>query len=195
VVSSVVIVLFWLSGIIIQPESAIGQVCTSQINLMFVLGMTLSALLQAGYQLPRWGAIIAFTIALASMLWSTQMPAALAFVHRYHLDAALIVAACLSLPRVRIVWLNNLLLKLGDSSYSLYLVHPILAPAICVGLVAVGFRSPYWVMGAAFVACVIAGHFIYRFVENPLNDRARNYLGPLILRKPPAAATVTNARV
>jgi peptidoglycan/LPS O-acetylase OafA/YrhL len=68
----------------------------------------------------------------------------------------------------------------GASSYALYLVHPLLAPAVPAAFVAFG---AYWVPWLAVVtmtvgAMLAVAPLAHRFVERPLNRAARRLLIP-----------------
>jgi exopolysaccharide production protein ExoZ len=56
----------------------------------------------------------------------------------------------------------------GDASYSLYLFHPLIAPAIPVGLAIIGWPSPVASLVLTIPIVLAASLIIYRFLERPL---------------------------
>ncbi len=186
VFSTVAITGMWVAGLFIQPESALAYVCTDRINLMFVAGMSLSAWIAAGRTVHRTLGLVMLAVAAAALLGADG--AIFAFIHGYNIDAALIVAAAMALRLNALPSLKRLLVSLGDSSYSLYMLHPILAPAICVLLLALQIRSPLVIVPVAFVACVTAANLLYRYIENPLNELAKRHLGKVFLKPSPSHA-------
>lgn len=184
VFSTIVITGMWAAGLFIQPESALAYVCTDRINLMFVAGMSLSAWIKAGRSIPRALGLLMLAVAIASLLGVDG--AVFAFIHGYYIDAALIVMAAMALSLHALPSLKRLLVSLGDSSYSLYMLHPILAPAICVLLLKLKISSPYIIVPVAFVACVTAANLLYRYIENPLNELAKRHLGKVFLKSRPS---------
>lgn len=59
----------------------------------------------------------------------------------------------------------------GDASYSLYLFHPIIAPAVPVALSIVGFESSFLSIGLTVSVAVVAAALIFRFIEGPITKR------------------------
>jgi peptidoglycan/LPS O-acetylase OafA/YrhL len=80
------------------------------------------------------------------------------------------------------------LVTLGDSSYSLYMIHPIVAPGLCLIIVRYLSNSFYLTAAIAFVSCVASAHLMYLQVEKPLNARAGKLLGNRIKPLAPVQA-------
>jgi len=57
---------------------------------------------------------------------------------------------------------------LGDASYSLYLFHPLTAPAVPAVLSAIGLAFVPLSLVLCVVVAVVAASLIYRYVESPL---------------------------
>lgn len=186
VFSSLAIVSMWCLGLFFQPESALAYVCAHRINLMFVAGMSLSAWIRSGRSVSRMSALLMLAVAWALLLWPDAPIGAV--IHKYYVDAALIVTAAMGLSLHALPSLKRLLISLGDSSYSLYLLHPILAPSVCVLLLALNIRSAYAIVPIAFVACVTVSTLVYRYIESPLNELAKQQLGKVLLKPHPGRA-------
>jgi peptidoglycan/LPS O-acetylase OafA/YrhL len=61
--------------------------------------------------------------------------------------------------------------RLGDSSTALYLIHPILAPALCSLMSKLHVTSLPLILIATIA--IVAGHVVFLFVETLLNRWAR----------------------
>jgi exopolysaccharide production protein ExoZ len=170
-----IIGLMYVLGWFLPLDSAIARVCCDQINLLFVAGLIIGHALDRGIRLPR--PVVWLVIGFWTLL-AMHAVAALPAVICRDVGAVLIVYAAASwhiqaVPRTR-----RLLAGLGDSSYSLYLIHPIFALALCVALWKAHIRFEPVLFVIVFLASIIAGHWTYRFVERPLNHAARRLLQP-----------------
>ncbi|MDY7547887.1 acyltransferase [Glaciimonas sp. CA11.2] len=176
VFTSLIIVGMSVIGLFVRAESALAQVCFNTINLMFVSGMALALGYSKGFRLPKGLALTLLGLGLAILLIPYVRDLRHYFVGDFHVEGVMIVAALLSIKMSIFPNFKKLLVQLGDSSYSLYMIHPILAPAICVILLKFYIQSAYLILPIAFVSCVCIAHFVYRYIETPLNTRMRNFL-------------------
>ena len=65
--------------------------------------------------------------------------------------------------------IRNLFLEIGNSSYSLYLIHPFTLSGTAMCLRALNMTSnPYFFATILFVVSVSLGHLVYLYVERPL---------------------------
>ena len=174
------------------------------IILDFVMGMLVGALYMNGTALPKsgiWASTIAFAALTAGVFyispWIDSYP-------ETHLVPRLVVA----LPAAAIFILgalgpqldsSKLLtrggLLLGDASYSLYLVHPlVLRPFAKVWTQVFGSHLPIWVFTAvAPFAAIVSGLLLYWLVEKPLTNLfAKKKLTPLV--SPATFATTATPR-
>lgn len=173
---STVIVGLWCLGLFISFNSAFWRVCVSELNLLFVVGMVLASIYTNGFKFSiffAWGfLLVGCFISFSSeyRYWQHH------YIGSFNVGAILIVAALLSLrlnyyPRLKIM-----LIKLGDGSYSLYMIHPVIAPAVCVLLYKLHITSEYLILFIGCVVCLISGQIMYHFIESPLNKRAGRLL-------------------
>ncbi len=66
---------------------------------------------------------------------------------------------------------RNLLLEIGNSSYSLYLVHPFVLSGTAMGLKHFGMASNPWLFAIILLTLsVVIGHLVYLYVERPLTS-------------------------
>lgn len=89
------------------------------------------------------------------------------------LPCGLILLGAISLERAGIK-VPKLLVALGDSSYSLYLAHPFILPALGKGwrMLHLTERVPPAVLGLiAFLCAVSIGHVLYLLIEKPVTER------------------------
>ncbi|KKB76435.1 hypothetical protein VW35_16645 [Devosia soli] len=173
-------------GFFLAPKAAIPQFYTSFLPLAFVAGCWIGLLHIEGRVLrvprPVMLAIIllGFFGLLEGFAWDHGLVEdATAFVGLLALSIALVMLALRIEGRLpRLIWLE----KLGNASYSIYLVH-IFAVALLAGF---GLRvlGPI-VPGAVAIVTVIAiaggvwlGLLLYRFVELPLMHRLRRRKDP-----------------
>ena len=159
----------WMAG-------PVARMYTDSIMLDFVFGMALAAgwsRLPAGIA-PRCAAPAGMTLLALGFvglagLWG--MPG-LARAVTSGLPAAMVVGGALLLERSG--WLPRVpgLRPLGDSSYSLYLSHPIVLSAFAQAWQKAGLHQlpggMWWFCAAAVVLCVVAGGAVYRCIEWPL---------------------------
>jgi len=164
--ASAVIVGLYVLGRVVEPTDPILDMMTRAYNLYFVVGMVIGTVVVWGDRHRRltqaltWGLTV---VALAKWLlpgltgWFPLDPLPLA------LGAAMLAFTALPMPGPARVGV-----QLGNSSYSLYLFHPIVAPAVILVLdKALSLGAPVTITVTWFVT-VAVGHGIYLWVENPL---------------------------
>ena len=173
---SVTIGALWLVGLVVPAESALARVSFSEINLMFVVGMVLAWLHKRTYRLPHAVALLFLFTGIAMLAVPDFTTLRNKLIGGFSIEAVFLVAALLSIKFAALPKSRMLLAKLGDSSYSLYLIHPILAPAVALILFQFYIRSAYLILPMTFVICVGTAHLVYRFVENPLNIKVGRLL-------------------
>lgn len=164
-------------------------VATNPILLEFYLGAALAFLFLNGHSLSRVPAIAAASLGIGILgvtgnanlgIWNS--------VVCFGLPYAAILLGALSLDRIGIK-VPKLLVSLGDSSYSLYLIHPFILPALGKFWLAshLSERTSPLVLGMiAFSCALFAGHLVYLLIERPATNRVsqawRNYRGISTLR-------------
>jgi exopolysaccharide production protein ExoZ len=166
---SLVLLAGWAVGYVVEVTSAVMTLVCSPANLNFLLGMAVGwVLTRAGWRpvmLSGLG-IASVALAAATLGWG----------------AGLVVAFAASVPLFRSPKLPSALrplIRLGDSSYSLYLSHPFVAPA-CVIVLGTHVGLPLEaVIALSCVLAIVAGHVVHLRIERPLIDRVRSALGGL----------------
>lgn len=171
VAASVVIVLLWAAGRLFQVDNPAWAVATSTANLQFVVGMAVGTVFtesRAGSH-RSWALVLAAGAGLLGLLPER-------FGVHYAYPAVLAVgAATLWLSNVRLPRALATIGKLGDSSYSLYLFHPFIAPAtlLALGKLFPGLSIPMHI-SAAIVLTIAVAHALHLLVEVPVVHFARN---------------------
>ncbi len=160
-----VILAGWLIGLVVQDQSAFVKVATSPMNLHFVLGMAAGWLLlnqRAGAAVIICGAIA--TVGVWKILGSnaavvTAFAASVVTLSRYELSR----------------WWQPVV-GLGDSSYSLYLFHPFIAPALVV-LLGRGLElASGLTIGLTCLLTVLISHLLHLTIERPVVRLVREKL-------------------
>lgn len=170
-------------GMVWHPESAIGQFYTSYMPLAFIAGAWLGLAHLEGWlrglslPLTTLGAICALIGLMEGFAWDAgtveDVPAFVGLLVFALGTLGLFVRLEPYLPRLRIME------RIGDASYSIYLVH-IFAVALIAGL---GLRvlgeevsgpGLMAIAGLSILGGVLMGLVIYRFVEKPIMNWFRN---------------------
>jgi len=185
IVCSLVIGALSVVGMFTTPQNAVGMVCLNEQNLLFVAGMVLAHLHTRGFRLPAVVAGVIFVAGLLLMLTDAGRSFWTPYLKRFDIGAVLIILGAISMPSPKGRLFRGMV-SLGDSSYSLYLFHPILAPALCVGLWKLGVKSLPLVVAITWVSCLVAGHLIYLHIETRLTGWAKG----IFKRKPVPAPSV-----
>jgi peptidoglycan/LPS O-acetylase OafA/YrhL len=144
------------------------------IVLNFLWGMLAAKLMQRDVLIERSVAVVILLFSLG-YLFFPRFPE-YGNVITYGLASFLSVYCCASLEKAIKFTMPRVLVFLGAASYSIYLFHPLTAPAVPEVFKKLGIiYSVPSVVGSIFVA-LCAGAFMYRFVESPLTDRLNRYV-------------------
>lgn len=115
---------------------------------------------------------IAFLVLVSPKLFYSSVPRVATFGVP---SSVLLLGVVLAEPALQRFPLNFLKL-MGDSSYSLYLIHPlVIMPAMSLGYVALNLGTAGQAC-VAIVMCVVAGYASYRFIEVPALRMGRSWL-------------------
>jgi exopolysaccharide production protein ExoZ len=174
-VASIAIVGMLVLGQTVAVDSPFWSVATHTSNMYFVVGMVVGSAMVLGPArrgLRRSATVALAVAALVLFALQTQFDVHYAYPIVLAVGAAALMCANLRLP----AWLNSVG-RLGDSSYSLYLFHPFVAPA---SLLMLGHFAPSWPaavhIGTAVVFTVAAAHLLHLWIEVPVVRWARDKL-------------------
>ena len=142
----------------------------STIVVEFLFGVALAKVTLRGWSMPPALAASMMVLGAALLLIMPEAPENLRPLV-WGVPALAIVAGAVSLePRIA-GGLPQWLLTLGDASYSIYLVHGFVVPAIGVGIMALHWTSgtaQALTVAACLVAGSLAGWIVYVLVERPI---------------------------
>ncbi len=160
----------YLLGITVEmPPWA--SVVTNPILFEFYLGAIIALVFIRGLYLPRPLAICTIVLGLCTILFfNTVSPGGWSRVVFWGLPGGAILLGALSLERLGLKT-PPFLVALGGSSYSLYLVHPLLLPLM--GKLWFKFSLALWLppgvlLVTACAGAVTTGHIMYLVLEKPL---------------------------
>ena len=146
---------------------------SSDIMLEFLLGMALGY--QYTHRVLKISAPVAWVFLAAGSVAMVALPElthGLPRVVEAGLPAMLMVTGALSLEQQGIFRQHVALRMLGDSSYSLYLSHPIVLSAVSQGWRKAGLADlaggRWWFSIVAIAVAVACGLAVYRWIEQPL---------------------------
>jgi exopolysaccharide production protein ExoZ len=147
-----------------------ATVVVRPILIEFYLGALVAFLFLSGFVVPWTVAIFAIVLGVATILL-TQPISDWMRVIAWGLSSCAILGGAVSLERFDLR-LPKILLALGASSYSLYLVHPLVLPAFGKVWSSLHLASlPAIVPGAlAFAGALAVAHAVYLWVERPLTE-------------------------
>lgn len=163
------------------PENSLADFYTSPLLMLFVAGMAIGAGVINGTKLPTpllWGFMV---ISVASMAtFSEDAHPALRWFFYSGASSALLVGSCVFLESKIRSYLPSGLVSLGDSSYSLYLIHPFIIVAIGISASKIGMTGPWTVFLVMTIASIAISILCYRLVEQPMTRMLRGLTQPKI---------------
>lgn len=174
-----------LSGLLLgslwQPNATVFHVITSPLLIEFLMGCVIGVLYKQKFSIDnRVWYVLLFAglgaIILTGLYDVDNWPRVLI----WGLPSALIVASAVWLERSRKINFHSVFIKLGDSSYSLYLSHIFTINVIGkVWATLFGTFNAVFII-VAFTTSTIVGYVTYRILEKPitykLNSAYRNLL-------------------
>lgn len=171
-----------------QDTWPVWTILFSTLVLEFIFGVLLAKWALAGHRLPPIAAAALFVAGLCAIL---MLPAEAdnARVLIWGLPAFAIVAGAVSLEPLIGKLLPRWLLSLGDASYSIYLGHGFVLPAV---VIAVGKTLPHhladelFAISLCFLASMAIGWLLYAGVEQPMLRAFRSRSSAQTLAPQPA---------
>jgi exopolysaccharide production protein ExoZ len=176
---SIGLALIVLTGFLVQPSIAPLQFWSDPIILEFVSGMLIALAYNHGSRLPGLLRIVLVPASIGVILWAGEqhLPSGTR-LFLWGLPAATIVACTvLGLRRDPPRWLAAPVKLLGDSSYALYLLHPLVGAVVF--LLWQNWLNRYPMVTVLLVAAVAAQALsigTFRFFERPCMKAVLNSL-------------------
>jgi exopolysaccharide production protein ExoZ len=156
-----------LLGVFWKPPHDALAFFFSPLLLDFTLGMIIGLGVQRGICLPVPVCVAVIVVATVLLFGLDHAALGMPFFTSA-LPAMLLVGGFVFGDAAISRFLPALLPRLGDSSYSLYLSHPFVVPAVTVILVKLGMNDPLVALLIIAIASVVIGHLIYLLIERHL---------------------------
>jgi peptidoglycan/LPS O-acetylase OafA/YrhL len=189
--------LLVLTALSVLPLPPIAHFYTSPFMAEIALGVGLAMVLpRAPRQWLRHGGLI-FVVGCGLLLAGGAAIDAEAHgrLVLLALPATLIVAGLLAVEQAGRLPSIPLLKAVGDASYPLYMIHPVLLSAMAQGLNLIGVEmSPWLYVAAAVVVTSVVGWFAHLWLERPLVAAFRPRPRARPSRLPTLATAPTDAR-
>jgi exopolysaccharide production protein ExoZ len=174
-----------LTGLLVQPTSAVGITVTDPVLLEFLGGAAFGQLWLKGWRLSRLASWTLFGLALTGLVlgtWAAQIwvPWRAAFLG---VPALMIVMGCVMLDADRPWRKRPWLQEIGQASYSIYLIHGIVISVVAKAFQLTKLADGSVASGLLFVAicggaATLAGIASWRMIEKPLADWVKAALAP-----------------
>ncbi|MEY8200625.1 MAG: acyltransferase [Colwellia sp.] len=177
-------------GVFIDKSFTSVWYWTRPIIIEFVLGILVAYLYLSKFRLSNFVGGIVLAIGVATWLISSSMIEASRPEFRlwfWGIPAALIVASVMLTEKTVFSLLPqsvlNIVARIGDASFSLYLGHMFVIRALSIFLVpaVIGSSFPIFYLLIAILGAFVFAEFTYRFIELPSNRYGLAFLG---LNKP-----------
>ncbi len=170
-----VITLLIVTGYLLKPQSGIGQFYTNPIMFEFVAGASIAFVYTHHKEyltaIPLLGSMLLVIAGVLLMVfWSLETRVVLGVA------AFLIMVAAISLECNSRVPHNLFFENLGDASYAIYLMHPLII-AMLLGLLK--SEGPFGAVAVALIGVVAVtaicavGVAVFHFFESPINQYLR----------------------
>ncbi len=159
-----------------QPDWPAVAFWCDVILLEFLAGMIVGRLALRGTRMQPHIALVVAVAGFCLLLsgWTFEHP--MLRVVQWGLPATMIVAAV----ALSESWLHGrvpiVLKRLGDSSYSLYLIHPLVAPIPAALLARADVRVAWLSIFLSMACAVVASLVLYRLFERPVTRKLKEWL-------------------
>lgn len=167
--TAAVLVIFTAINIFSSPGFSYGYGFLNPIMLEFVMGMLVAKLCQRGYTVNPWVGGIAVLSSFAIMFSSGHLPIWWRWIY-WGLPSMIIVAVAALSESVLRNTIPNLLVTLGDSSYSLYLFHTFTIPLLGALFVKFHLANPVVAVIESMIISPVVGLIVYKWLELPMTQ-------------------------
>lgn len=153
------------------PDSALWSTYTNPLLLEFAAGVWLGKAWLEGWRpsVEASCAMLAVGLIAFAAVGLSEVDVEPARALLWGVPALLVVAGAVGLEGRGKAPELPALQRIGDASYSLYLVHGLAISAVVRLLEALGAASPPMILACGLVVGVLAGLLVYRFVEQPIS--------------------------
>jgi len=152
--------------------------CDKEI-INFLLGMIAANLIQREFRLSKAVSIFFIAGGLVCLFFPIKWNVdklGFAFAYLQLLCPFFVVYGAAQLERTVNIKIPKFILFFGAASYSLYLVHPVIAPLAPVALKKFHFLSPILSVSCSILLALTAAYFCYCFFERPISKTLNSAL-------------------
>lgn len=174
--SSGIILITSLMGVWLDSQAPAASVYMNTINLLFVAGMVLGVCVLRNIRLHFVPAVMITVIGSVVILTPNLRELIFVYLRNFDIGSVLIVAGVIFLNRHIHDKIPQLFLSLGESSYSLYIFHPLIGPTLAAVMVKLGVQQV--AIGFLVITITAVGlcHLIYLMLEKPINRHLKRFL-------------------
>ena len=176
-VSTLFILLILISTFIDLSAWTIADYYSRPITLQFVMGMIIGLMHIKEFKFHPVLALLFLVFGFAQVLTELYIksePDWLSFL-RWGLPSAMIVIGVVYLEPYIKSYIPKMLTYLGDGSYSLYIFHPFIIPAIGILLAKLGIDNPSIAMVILVIIPILLCQIIYLYLEAPITSYLAKY--------------------
>lgn len=193
---STIALLLFLSvlGFFLNPTNVLSRFLSSPLLVEFALGIG-CGLIYDYFRSATWGQWVAYVSFFAGLLgmvatifwnYGTMSEAEFVTSNNYlaglrsmvwGVPCALFLTGTILLERFYSFRVPSALIRIGDASYSNYLLHGLLISFARNTILKFNFSEPVYIMFLVSF-CTVMGLIMYYFVEKPMTDRLNNYFFP-----------------
>jgi len=185
------LVLLAISGPYLPSTNALVRFYGNAILLDFLWGMLAATLIERGLVLGKRLAMVAIPVTL--ILLFAPLGSLTVAMGTYPiltgLVAFLAIFACASLDSQIDIRYPKVAIYLGSASYSVYLAHPLVSPAVPTLLSKMHLSWPYTSVGLCVLVGFAGGALLHTIVERPITS----WLNHKFVPRPQAGATPVGA--
>jgi exopolysaccharide production protein ExoZ len=160
------------------PESDAIQFLGRTIIFEFLFGVLIGQLIVRGLTIPKWAGALFLVVGMTGLIggvWPEGADRALT----WGVSAALVVLGVLGLEFV--FQIRSSMFERGafwgDASYSIYLSHTFVVPAVVVVAVKANLADPVLIVCVCFVVSALVGAASYLAIERPITEYLRKRFG------------------
>lgn len=176
---SIILLSGVIFGLIFKSLPTPMYVTTSPLLLEFLLGCIIGTLYIGQLRLPIWLAYLLTILGIMGLIYPiNDITLNIPRFIKWGIPSGMLIIGILFLEKLKAIPISHTLVKLGDSSYSLYLTHIFTINAL--GKVWVTLFNDYfflYIIAALFLSPII-GHLAYLILEKPIiTILSRKYKG------------------
>lgn len=173
---SSVFLVFCALALFRMPSWSAAAFYFDTIVIEFSFGMLLARAMVCGSTMRPWQSLMLVALGIAGLMQSLVDTSQLLRPLVIGIPALLIVAGIAHMPESLSCRIPTTLITLGESSYALYLFHPMIAPAAPAALANLGLAIAPLSIGLSIFGSVVMTWMIHRYAERPTTEFLKRWL-------------------